>query len=193
MKFAAKTVSYLISLLGHQKGKTSKKKATAQKKIQRLAHTDYRLVFDGQSKDWFICFGACIKIEKDDVDFEYFQEGRTGLTTSTIYGTGAIEFDAEQQDSITAKESEDTKESSTKDDYVFATLPQLPMPYYHQAETLSHGMKNKHNGIMIELATKRDSFGVKHLSSLSSSGLMSKDSISTITDRNCEFWMHHNP
>ena len=87
-KAMARVASYL-PLIG--KGKT-----TDDEKIYRAASTDYRLVYD-QSGEVFLCFGACIRLDRQDVDFSYFEEcGRTGNTTVTVHGSGALEFAKEE-------------------------------------------------------------------------------------------------
>ena len=100
--------------LGRRRKKTEPRDV---KKIRRSTHTDYRLVFDKESQVWLLCFGAVIELSSNDVDFDYFEEcGRTGITTVTIHGNGAMEFDEEDM------ELEDKE-------YVFAEHPSNYFPY----------------------------------------------------------------
>ena len=64
--------------------------------IHRPCHTDYRVIYEPTGA-LTICFGACIRIDHDDIDFEYFNEdGKTGITTASIYGDGKIMFGEEE-------------------------------------------------------------------------------------------------
>ena len=59
-------------------------------------HTDYRVISE-PTGGMTICFGVCIQIDRNDIDFEYFDEdGKTGIATASIYGTGEIKFGHEE-------------------------------------------------------------------------------------------------
>jgi hypothetical protein len=77
-------------------GVVNRERNMEENKIQRHAHTDYRLIFDPASRGWMLSYGAIIELRPGDVDFGFFSEdGRTGLTTVVIHGNGSIRFDEE--------------------------------------------------------------------------------------------------
>ena len=99
------------SYITFKKEKKTQREEFCQK-ISRHATTDYRLVYS-ETGDTFLCFGACIRLDRSDVDFPYFAEcGRTGVTVATVHGSGALEFCEEQG----------------CDEYVFAEKPPVVEP-----------------------------------------------------------------
>ena len=87
----SKAIAYLSSLR-----RKNQSKGVEAKAIRRIACTDYRLMYERTRGQWILIFQALIHLDHTDFAFEYFNEdevGRTGLSITTIYGNGAIEFD----------------------------------------------------------------------------------------------------
>ena len=61
--------------------------------IYRDAEVDYRLSHD-KHNGFFLFFGATLKLDKDDVDFDFFKEEnlQVGLTTAKLCGNGKLTF-----------------------------------------------------------------------------------------------------
>ena len=142
MFISSKAFAYLSSFLGYRKAIEARKQ-TKQKfevlKIKRNAHTDYRLVFDRDTGDWLLCFGACISLSPDDVDFPFFDEcGRTGITTVTIHGNGEMKF-AEEDVQL------------GEDDYIFSEHPKHQYPRAARKYPRSQSSADYTRAVLLEM------------------------------------------
>ena len=125
-----RAAQYITSFFGYLKEaretKHQERPAGVQGKTMiRCAHTDFVLVRD-DALGWIICFGACISIDEDDINFGYFNQcGRSGIVTATVHDNGAIEFDPEFDIVI---DRDDYKESSPNNRISFAKSPSRTQP-----------------------------------------------------------------
>ena len=103
-----KTLAYLASYLGRKKQQRRQRNQRRQnekeeeeeekdRKIYRFASSDYRLVYQKSTNKNFLFFTAFINLDKNDIDFQYFEEGRSGEMLATVHGNGRIEFEPKQE------------------------------------------------------------------------------------------------
>jgi hypothetical protein len=137
MFISLNNLAFLSSFLGYRKARTAarkKQKEGTTKCIERDAHTDYRITYDRVSKEWILCFGACIRLKREDIECEFFNEdSRAGITRARIHGDGSIKFDEEDVQLNT-------------DDYVFA---EHPKDYHYNP--FSHRDTSTFNGGLLEM------------------------------------------